>query len=240
LGDDTIPGHEMKRIGMIGGLGPEATIDYYRLINDEYHERTHGQYPEIIIYSLNMSRFVVCQMSVESSEKIMKWLAHAVEAVYKSGADFALIASNTPHIVFDELQSRAPIPLISIVEETCKAARHAHLKKLALLGTKVTMDSQFYQRVFTKHHIEIITPGTKEKEYINEKLFKEVLHNKIVDETRHGLLEIIERLIEDEHIDGVILGCTELPLILTKDEFNIPFLNTTKIHAKSAVKYSLE
>ena len=229
----------MKRIGLIGGLGPEATIDYYRLIVDEYREKTNGQYPEIIIYSLNMNQFIVCQISVESSDKIMKWIAHAIEAIHKSGADFALIASNTPHMVFEELQSQSPIPLISIVEETCKVARHTNLKRLALLGTKATMNAQFYQRVFTKNGIEIVTPDEKEKEYINEKLFKEILYNKILDKTKKGLLDIVERLINEEHIDGVILGCTELPLILSKDEFGIPFLNTTKIHAKSAVRLAL-
>lgn len=229
----------MKRIGIIGGLGPEATVDYYRLIVDEYREKTNGQYPEVIIYCLNMNQFVVCRMTVESSDKIKKWIAHAIEAIHRSGADFALIASNTPHIVFEELQSHSPIPLISIVEETCKVAGHANVKRLALLGTKTTMDSDFYQSVFTKNGIELVTPNEEEKEYINKKLFTEILYNKIIAKTRNRMLRIIERMIHEEHIEGVILGCTELPLILTKDEFGIPFLNTTKIHAHSAVQYSL-
>lgn len=230
----------MKRIGIIGGLGPEATADYYRLIVEEYREKTNGQYPEVIIYSLNMSQFIVCKMTVESSDKIMKWIAHAIEAIERAGADFALIASNTPHMVFEELHLNSPIPLISIVEETCKVAFNSGLKKVALLGTKATMDAQFYPRVFSKKGIEMITPNEKEKDYINEKLFSEILYNKIIDQTRSTLLEIIERMIKDEQIEGVILGCTELPLIFTKDEFGIPFLNTTQIHARSAVEYSLK
>jgi aspartate racemase len=230
----------VKRIGIIGGLGPEATIDYYRIIVNEYREKTDGQYPVIIIYSVNMSEFVVCKMHIESSDKIMKWLAHAIAAVHQSGADFALIASNTPHIIFEDLQRHSPIPLISIVEETCKVAYDVGLKRVALLGTKVTMSSHFYQRVFSKKGIDIITPHDTEKDYINEKLFTEIMHDNIVDETRENLLKIVKRMIDEDKIQGVILGCTELPLILTKDEFGIPFLNTAKIHAKSAVQYSLE
>jgi len=130
--------------------------------------------------------------------------------------------------------------LISIVEETCKVAHDAGLKRIALLGTKVTMNSHFYRRVFSKKGIEIITPHETEKDYINEKLFTEIMHDNIVDETKEKLLKIVRRMIHEDHIQGVILGCTELPLILTKDEFGIPFLNTAKIHAKSAVRYSLE
>jgi aspartate racemase len=229
----------VKRIGIIGGLGPEATIDYYRIIINEYREKTNGNYPEVIIYSLNMSEFA-CKMTAESFDKTVKWLAQAIKAIHQCGADFALIASNTPHIVFEELQNLSPIPLISIVEETCKVASSANLKKIALLGTKVTMNSDFYQRIFAKKGIEIITPHEMEKEYINEKLLSEIIYNKIIEQTKRELSRIIERMIDEDQIQGVILGCTELPLILTKDEFGIPFLNTTQIHAKSAVRYSLQ
>ena len=229
----------MKRIGIIGGLGPEATIDYYRIIVKEYQRETNGQYPEVIIYCLSMSEVAACKMTTENSGDIMKWLARAVRAVHQGGAGFALIASNTPHVVFEDLQKISPIPLISIVEETCKVAVRKNLKKVALLGTKVTMNSDFYQRVFSKQGIEIVTPRDGEKDYINDKLFSEILHNKIIDETRTHLLEIIKRMIDEDQVKGVILGCTELPLILPGDEFGIPFLDTTQIHAKSAVQFSL-
>jgi aspartate racemase len=193
----------MKRIGIVGGLGPEATAEYYRIINELYQRKTKGAYPEVIIYSVNMKDFP-CAVTTDSTEKTVAWLAEAVQVLYRAGADFALIASNTPHIVFDDLQARSSIPMLSIVKATCQAARQSRLYKVALLGTKTTMSAGFYQK-----------------------------------ETKQGLLVIIKRMIAEESIQGVILGCTELPLILPKDEFSIPFLNTTRIHAASAVEYSL-
>lgn len=228
----------MKRIGIIGGLGPEATIDYYRTIIKTYQDKTNGEYPELIIYSMNMKEFS-CAMTATSADKTINWLSRALHAVHRGGADFALIASNTPHIVFYDLQALSPIPLLSIVEETCKVASQVNLKKVALLGTKVTMSSDFYHRVFTENGIEIITPQEAEREYINDKLLSEIIHNKIFEQTKRDLLKIIKRMIDESHIQGVILGCTELPLILTGDEFGIPFLNTAKIHAESAVRFSI-
>jgi len=229
----------MKRIGIVGGLGPEATAEYYRIINELYQRKTRGAYPEVIIYSVNMKDFP-CAVTTDSTEETVAWLAEAVQVLYRAGADFALIASNTPHIVFDNLQARSPIPMLSIVKATCQVAKHARLHKVALLGTKTTMSADFYQRIFTKAGINIITPEESEKEYIHNKLMNEIMHNKILKETKQSLLVIIKRMIAEESIQGVILGCTELPLILPKDEFGIPFLNTTRIHAASAVEYSLE
>ncbi len=229
----------MKKIGIIGGLGPEATVDYYRIIIESYREKTKGSFPAIIIYSLDIKE-LSCMVKTDERDRIAAWLADAVRSLHRAGADFALIASNTPHVVFDKVKELSPIPLLSIVEETCKAAVHMGLKKLGLMGTKVTMSNTFYQEVFSKKDISIVVPGEQEQDYIHKKLVNEIMFNKIVEETRNELLKIIKRMVENASIQGLILGCTELPLILTKDEFGIPFLNTTKIHAESAVKYCLE
>lgn len=227
------------RIGIIGGLGPEATIEYYRIIVHRYKEETK-RFPQIIIDSLDMSAFA-CQLKKNIDEKTTtSWLLEAVRRLKRAGADFALIASNTPHIVFDQLVTRSPIPLISIVEETCREAERLGLKKLGLMGTRVTMQADLYQKSCARYGITAIVPTPEEQDYIHEKIVTEIMFNRIIDTTRQRLLAIIQRMIDQEAIDGIILGCTELPLILVRDALGIAFLNTTRIHAESAVQYCLE
>ena len=226
----------MKKIGIVGGLGPEATVDYYRIIVDSVQKRRKGIYPEVIIYSLNIREFPNVDLE---QNKLIDWLVNAVKSLDKAGADVGLIAAGTPHIVFDEVEAASPISLLSIVKETCKAVDQLGLKKVGLLGTKITMSRDFFQRVFSKKGISIVVPNETEQDYINKKLFTEIMFHNIVEDTRQGLLEIVKRLVDSESIEAVILGCTELPLILTKDEYGIPFLNTTRIHAESAVDFCL-
>lgn len=225
----------MRRIGLVGGLGPEATVDYYRMIINKCRNEAGGKVPEIIVYSLDLKDFP----RLEERHEIVRWLGGAINALHRAGADFAAITANTPHIVFDELVALSPIPLISIVEETCQVVQSLNLKKVGLIGTKVTMSSDFYQRVFSAHDISISVPTEQRQNYINDKLVSEIIYNRIIEETRQGLLAIIKRMIENHRIEAVILGCTELPLILTRNEFGIPFLNTTKIHAESIVRFCL-
>ena len=230
----------LKKIGIIGGLGPEATIDYYRIIIESYREKTKGGFPAIIINSLDMSEFSCMMMKARELDKTTKWLANAVTSLHRAGADFALIASNTPHIMFNEVKALSSIPMLSIVEETCNVADKLGLKKIGLLGTKITMSADFYQKVFSKKNISIVVPSKQEQDYIHKKLVTEIIFNKILEQTHTEFLTIIKNMIDRAQIQGVVLGCTELPLILTKDEFGIPFLNTTKIHAESAVRYCLK
>lgn len=225
----------MRRIGLVGGLGPEATVDYYRMIINKCRNEAGGKVPEIIVYSLDLSDFP----RLEERYGIVQWLGGAINALHRAGADFAVITANTPHIVFDEIVALSPIPLISIVEETCQVVQSMNLKNVGLIGTKVTMSSDFYQRVFSTHDISISVPTEQEQDYINDKLVSEIIYNRIVEETQQGLLAIIKRMVENYRIEAVILGCTELPLILTSDAFGIPFLNTTKIHAESVVRFCL-
>jgi len=229
----------MKKIGIIGGLGPEATIDYYRIIIELYREKQNGNFPEVIIHSLSMNEFSD-MLKKKEQNKIISWLTNAVKSLQSAGADFAIIASNTPHFVFDEVKALSPIPLLSIVEETCKKALNLGLKKIGLMGTKITMNTDFYQKVFSKEGISIVVPNGQEQNYIQQKLWTEIMFNKIIEDTRQELLKIVKRMIDSASIQGMIVGCTELPLILTKDEFGIPFLNTTRIHVESAVRYCLK
>lgn len=228
----------MKKIGIIGGLGPESTIDYYRMICRTYREKTNGRYPELIIYSLNFTDFP-CTGSDAGLDKVTGWLEGAVMALHKAGADFALISANTPHIVFPEVRARAPIPMISIVEATCRRAQSMGLKRVGLLGTRTTMNGDFYRQVFDSMNIAIVIPHDAEKEYIHDKISTELMYNTILEQTRQDFLFIVQRMVKEDSIDGLILGCTEIPLLLTEDAFGIPFLNTSEIHARAAVEFSL-
>ncbi len=230
----------MKKIGIIGGIGPESTVDYYKGIIRVFLEQyTDLAYPEIIIFSVNMNRLLEM---VENKEwnKLAEWLADKVKALHSAGAEFAVIGSNTPHIVFNDVQSKSPIPLLSIVEETCKKADSLGLKRPGLLGTKFTMELDFYIKPFENIGMKVVVPEEQDRQLIHEKLFSEIELGIIKDSTRKELLSIVKRMIDKEAIDSIILGCTELPLILEKDEFGIPFLNTTAIHTDSIVEYCIK
>ena len=226
----------MKTLGMIGGLGPESTIDYYQKIIALYRERTrNGSYPEFIIKSVNLRKGPDF-MDANDLAGMADYLLEAIGRLARAGADFGLISANTPHIVFDELASKSPIPLISIVEATCAAAKARKLKRLALFGTRYTMQGTFYAKVFSREGIELLVPEPNDKDYIHDKYMNELVPGKFLPETRAGLLAIVDRMKAKSDIDGVILAGTELPLILRDPDHNrIPFLNTTKIHVKAAV-----
>jgi aspartate racemase len=228
----------VRKIGIIGGLGPESTIDYYRIIYQTYREKTKGQYPQIIVYSLNFKDFP-CTGSSAGREEVTGWLIDAAQALHRAGADFALIAANTPHIVFNEVIKQSPIHFISIVEETCRVARNLGLRRVGLIGTRTTMDAHFYQDVFSAQGITIIVPNDAEKEYIDNKITTELFYNTVLERTRQDFLIIIKRMVDEDSIEGLILGCTEIPLLLKQEAFGIPFFNTTNIHAIAAVEYSL-
>lgn len=230
----------MKRIRIVGGLGPESTIDYYKGIIDKFRQsESEPEYPEILLYSLNMYRFLGL---VESRQwdKILELLLSSVNALYQAGAEFAAIASNTPHVMFDAVRSKSPIQMISIVEATGDRAASMGLKRIGLIGTKFTMQSDFYQRAFSPKGLTIIVPKSEEQQEIHHKLMDEIELGIIKDTTRQQLLDIVDRMVRDDEIDSLILGCTELPLILDKAEYGIPFLNTTSIHVDSIVQYCLE
>ena len=226
----------MKTLGIIGGLGPESTIDYYGKIIALYRERTgDGSYPQFIINSINMKKGLDF-MEANNLAGMAEYLLEEIGKLARAGATFGLISANTPHIVFDQVASKAPIPLISIVEATCAAAKARTLKRLALFGTRYTMQATFYPKVFSREGIELLVPGMGDQTYIHDKYLNELVSGKFLPETRAGLLAIVDRMKAKHDIDGVILAGTELPLILRDREHNgIPFLDTTRIHCEAAV-----
>ena len=228
----------MKTLGIIGGLGPESTVDYYQTIIALYRERTgDDSYPQFFINSMDLNRVREPVMANDLA-RLADNLVAEIEKLPRAGADFGLIAANTPHLVFDEIAARSPIPLISIVEATVAAAQDRQLKRLALFGTKFTMNGDFYARPFRRAQIELVRPDASDHDYIHDKYMNELIAGKFLPETKAGLLEIVDRL--RPKIDGVILAGTELPLILREPEHNgIPFLNTTRIHCEAAVAQML-
>ena len=226
----------MKTLGIIGGLGPESTIDYYGKIIALYRERTgDGSYPQFIINSINMKKGLDF-MEANNLAGMADYLLEELGKLGGAGATFGLISANTPHIVFDEVASKSPISLISIVEATCAAAKARKLKRLALFGTRYTMQATFYPKVFSREGIELLVPGLGDQIYIHDKYLNELVSGKFLTDTHANLLAIVDRMKEKHDIDGVILAGTELPLILRDREHNgIPFLDTTEIHCEAAV-----
>ena len=229
----------MKKIGIIGGLGPESTIEYYRGIIDTFRHSHNQQLPEIILYSASVTDLLNL-VSEKKWEDLVDYIVKRLAALKSAGAEFAIRSANTPHIVVDDVAAKSPLPLLSIVQETYKKTETLDIKKIGLIGTKFTMESSFYSKTFSKGEIQVIVPNVDEQEYIHNKLMTEIECGIIKDETREGLLAIIHRMKEQHQIEGIILGCTEFPLILKESAFGIPFLNTTAIHIESIVNYCKE
>jgi aspartate racemase len=214
------------------GLGPKAIVDYYKEIIKGF-DKINGDgslnYPEIAIFSVNMAKFIG-YLERQELKDATKYIADCVNKLQNSGADFAVLSANTPHLLFNEIQALVDIPLLSIVEVCAQKANSIGLNKCALLGTKFTMQNDFYQKVFNQHNIEIVVPGEKEIETINAKLFNELELGIFKESTKQELLEIVNAMKEKKSVDAVILGCTEFPLMFTEDNYlDLPFLNTTKI-----------
>jgi len=226
----------MKTVGIVGGIGPESTIEYYRLIIAAYRERKRdGSSPSILINSIDLRKMLDL---IEANEltQVTAYLVAEVERLARAGADCGLLAANTPHIVFDEIRQRSPIPLVSIVEATAEAAKTLKLKRLGLFGTRFTMQGRFYPDVFSREGITLAVPTDDEQAYIHEKYMNELVKGVVAPQTRTALLAIAERLRVREGIEGLILGGTELSLILREATAGgIPLLDTTRIHAEALV-----
>jgi aspartate racemase len=226
----------MKTVGIIGGIGPESTIEYYRGIIAGYRERqTDGSYPSIILNSINLT-IMVDLITANELDAAANVLVSELQRVARAGVDFGVIAAGTPHIVFDQVRARSPIPLISIVEATCEVAEKLNLKKIALFGTRFTMQGRFYPEVFSRAGITLVVPEADEQAYIHDKYMNDLVHGIILPETRERLLRILDQMKERDGVEALILGGTELSLIIKDAEHNgMPILDTTKIHVERIV-----
>lgn len=227
----------MERLGVVGGMGPESTVAYYRLIIATARD-LHPTSPQVpvLINSIDVQK-VLRLVGENSLATLTDYLVAEVELLAKGGATIGLLAANTPHIVFDDVRQRSPIPLVSIVEATRDAARERGLTRLGLFGTKFTMQGRFYPDVFSQSGIELVRPQDDEQAFIHEKYVEELLKNVFLPETRGRLLRIVAAMKERDRAQGIILAGTELPLLLTADTVSeLPLLDTTRIHVLAAVK----
>ncbi|MBA7627962.1 Broad specificity amino-acid racemase YgeA [subsurface metagenome] len=229
----------MKKIGILGGMAPESTVEYYRIITTLCRQRGMGHhYPVIIVYSLNFHEFISLMESGKLPEAT-DLLCQATNSLASAGADFVIMASNTPHLVFNEVAAKSPIPLLSIVDETGKVARKLGFTRVGLLGTRFTMGADFYNNILsTKYGVSVVTPEQAEQDYIHRKIMTELVNGDIVEETRQELSRIAKMLADKQGIEALILGCTEFPMILSEQVVGMPVLDTTRIHAEAALNLS--
>jgi len=224
----------VKTIGVVGGIGPESTIDYYRLIVAVTRERGLGGAPPVLINSIDVDRLLALAAAADKKE-LIEYLLRSVEVLARGGADLALFAANTPHVVFDEVAARAPIPMVSIVATTCDFAEGLGLRRLGLIGTRFTMQGGFYSAVFGNRGLSVVVPSGDDQTYVHAKYMTELLLGTFRNETRDAMCRVLDRLRGRDAIDGVILGGTELPLLLRGVDYPVPLLDTTQIHVAATI-----
>lgn len=228
----------MKTLGLIGGTTWVSTVDYYKYINKLTTEKLGGlNSAKILLYSVRFSdvKSLADASDWESLGKLMSGIAQNLE---KGGAEAIVLCANTMHIVADKVQEKTNIPLIHIADATAKAILAQNLKKVALLGTKFTMENDFYKNRLADFGIETIIPNDEERDFIHWSIFEELGKDIFTENTKQKYLEIIDKLNE-RGAEGVILGCTEIPMLVKPEECPIPSFDTTILHAKAAVEFAL-
>jgi aspartate racemase len=225
----------MQTVGLVGGLGPESTIDYYRRILAAWEREDPSTAPSIVIDSLDVRRAL--DLVARDRAALIEYLLASLNRLAGAGADFAAMTANTPHIVFDELAARSPLPLLSIVEVCAAEARHRGLRRLVLLGTRFTMEAPFYPEVCARYGVIVVTPDEPDRRWVHEAYVNELLKGDFRDDTRERVIALVARLAEEHRVDGVILGGTELPLLLRTDVIaGLPALDTTALHVAAIVE----
>ncbi|MDI6710919.1 MAG: amino acid racemase [Bacillota bacterium] len=223
----------MKRIGILGGMSPEASIDYYRRLIDLARERWPYKCPEIVVFNLDLERWKNCVEDREPA-KALAYLREGLAVLHGAGADFAIMASNTPHMFLDRLAAASPLPIISIVKETAKEAGARGFAKVGLLGTAMVMEGRFYAEPFTGRGVRVAVPCPEERRYVHGAIVDHLVRGDFRADIVHGLAAVAKRLAEEEGIQALVLGCTELPLVLDEERVGMPVLNTSLIHVRAA------
>ena len=223
----------MRKLGLIGGTGPESTVPYYRGIVFAVQRET-GNFPPLTIESVSV--FDVLRLcGAGEYEKLTGYLLEAVRNLAGAGAEVAALTGNTPHIVFDRLQALSPIPLVSMVEATCRETVRRGLDRVGLLGTIFTMEEEFFRVPFREQGIQVTVPTRAEREYLNRVIADELELGTVREESRARVLAKLERMAREDGIQAVILGCTELPMLLSDRNSPVPCLDTMEIHINTLV-----
>jgi len=229
----------MKTIGLIGGMSWESSLEYYRILNETIKERLGGFHSaKCVMYSVDFEEIEVMQHKGDWPAATALMI-DAAQRVERAGAEMVLICTNTMHLMAPEVEASINIPLLHIVDVTAHAIKSEGYKKVGLLGTRFTMEKDFYKgRLQNQHDIEVIIPGAEERQDVHTMLYNELCLGEIKTESRLRFRQIIEGLVS-QGAEGVILGCTEIPLIVQQADYNIPLFDTTALHAKAAVEQAL-
>jgi aspartate racemase len=228
-----------KTIGILGGMSPESTVAYYEYITRTYTER-YGDYgyPEILIYSVSFQPYVDWPMA-DRWELVAEGLSRAAQKLEAMGAAVIIIATNTMHLVFDEVQAGVQVPMINLLDAVGAAIIARGMRTVGLLGTQFTMEKGFYQDALARQGIAVLVPGAGDRRYVNAVIYDELVAGQIRDESRAGYLRVIDKLAA-RGAEGIVLGCTEIPLLIGEADAGLPLFDTTTIHAEAALRFALE
>jgi aspartate racemase len=228
-----------KRIGILGGMSPESTMAYYEHITRAYTARFGDySYPEIIIYSVSFQPYVDWPND-DRWDLVIEGLSEAARRLEAAGADFIIVATNTMHLVFDQVQASVNIPMLSLLDAVGTVILARGMSMVGLLGTKFTMEKTFYQDALARRGVNVLLPDPDDREYVNSVIYNELVAGQVRDASRAALISIIEKLAA-RGAEGVILGCTEIPLLVSEADVGIPLFDTTAIHAEAALNCALD
>lgn len=231
---------EMKTIGIIGGMSWYSTQEYYRIINEGVQKKGGGLHSaKILMYSEDFA--VIEELQHEGKWDVLTRMMIAdAQRLEQGGADFIIIGTNTMHKTADEVQATIHIPLLHIADAAGAEVNRSGIKKVALLGTKYTMEQDFYRhRLINDYGLIVVTPNATERDYINHVIFDELCAGQVKQSSKEEFIRIINRLATEEGAEGVILGCTEIPLLIKQADVRIPVFDTTRLHSEAAVDYAL-
>lgn len=229
----------MKKVGLVGGMSPESTMAYYHdIIYGVQQYVGYDFFPDVAVESINLFKWVeLCEK--KEYDKLIAYTLKPIQQLAAGGADFAVLTANTAHIIFDEVQKHSPIPLLSIVETTAVEAARRSYRKVGLLGTNFTMKNSFFKQPFYRKKIDVITPSDKDMDFIHKKIYQELVQGVVREETHQKIIAIAEKLVKDKQVQSIILGCTELPMILQDGNISVPCLNTVQIHIHEIIRYMM-
>ena len=229
----------MKIIGLIGGMSWESSLEYYRIINEQVKEKLGGLHSaKSLMYSVDFDEIEKLQHQGNWKEAT-KMMIDAAKRLEKGGADFVVICTNTMHKMADDVQNSIKIPLLHIADATAEKIKSQKLKKVGLLGTKFTMEEDFYKgRLIKKYRLNVLIPEEKDRQIVHDVIYHELCLGKINQDSKKQFIRIIQKLV-DNGAEAVILGCTEIPLLIQQKDVKVKLFDTTRIHAETAVEYAL-
>jgi aspartate racemase len=229
---------EHKRIGILGGMSPESTIEYYQHITRSYTARFGDYaYPEVLIYSVSFQPYVDWP-NKDRWDLVAQGLGDAGRSLQAAGADFLLIATNTMHLVVEQVRAAVDIPVLSMLDVVADACLAQGMSAVGLLGTRFTMEKRFYQDALARKGLAVLVPDAQDRAYVNRVIYDELVAGVVRPESRAGFMAIVQRLAA-RGVEGVILGCTEIPLLIHQEDVELPLLDTTVLHAQAALDFAL-